>query len=78
MYDDSLELNISTLDPKLDRPKRPARKHADVVVIMPAIYTRLSQSFPSLIVSITITTAPLRINSYTEAQQEQQRTEHAN
>jgi hypothetical protein len=76
MHNNSLELNGATLDPKLDRPERPAGIHRNVVMIVPTIYMRLSEAFPSALALITVT--PLGICNETEAQQEQQRTEQTN
>lgn len=76
MHDKSLELNGAILDPKLDRPERPAGIHRNLVVIVPTIYMRLSEAFPSALSLITVT--PLGICNETEAQQEQQRTEQTN
>ena len=70
MHNNSLELNGTTLDPKLDRPERPAGIHRNVVMIVPAIYMRLSEAFPSALALITVT--PLGICSETDTQQEHQ------
>jgi len=75
MNDNSLELNVTTLYPKLYCPEPPARIHTNAVTIAPTIYTRLSQAFPSALASVTITVTPLGICSETEAQYEQQRNE---
>jgi hypothetical protein len=68
MHNDSLELNGATRDAKLDRPECPAREHTNDVVIAPAIWTRLSEAFPSL---ASITIAPLSTCCGTHAKHKQ-------
>lgn len=59
----SLEFNRPALDPKLKGTERPAVVHEDSIVIVPAIYMRLPEHFPSALVASTplIVATPLRV-----------------
>src|SRR5262249_17912956 len=80
MHHDSLELNVATLNIKPDRSESPRGIHTNDVMIASAIYTGISEAFPSVIVSVTsvVSATPLGIGSKTEAQQERQHTEQTN
>jgi len=80
MHNNSLELNVATLNKKPDGSEPSAGIHTNGIMIASAIYTRISEAFPSVIVSVTsiVSTTPLGIGSETEAQQERQHTEQTN
>jgi hypothetical protein len=80
MHNNSLELNVAALNKKPDRSESPAGIHTNDVMIASAIYTRISEAFPSIFVPVTsiISTTPLGISSETEAQQKRQHTEKTN
>jgi len=78
VHNNSLELNAAALDLKLDRPKRSAGINVNVVMVAPAIYTRLSEPFPPAFASIVLSIMPLGTCSGSEAQYEQHRTEQNN
>jgi hypothetical protein len=85
MHHDALDLNVAALNKKPDGSESPAGIDTNVVMIAPAIDTRISQAFPSVIISSIIISSipivsitPLTSGSETDAQQEHQRTEHTN
>jgi hypothetical protein len=80
MHHHTLELYLAALNEKADGSKPTAGIDTNVVMIAPAIYTRISQAFPPAITSLTplVSITPLSIGSETDAQQEHQRAEHTN
>jgi hypothetical protein len=80
MHNDALNLNVATLNKKSDRSEPPAGLDPYGVMIAIAIYTRISEAFPAVIISpipiVSIT--PLGIRRETEAQHKQQQTEQTN
>jgi hypothetical protein len=79
MYHHALELYLAALNEKADRSEPAAGIDTNVVMIVLAIYTRISQAFPPAIILSTplVSITPLSIGSETDAQQEHQRAEHA-
>ena len=80
MYHHALELYLAALNEKADRSEPAAGIDTNVVMIVLAIYTRISEAFPPAITLLTplVSITPLSIGSETDAQQEHQRTEHTN
>jgi len=79
MYHHPLKLYLATLNEKADRSEPPAGIDTNVVMIIPAVYTRISESFPPAITSSPLVPiTPLSIGSETDAQQDHQRTNHTN
>jgi hypothetical protein len=80
MHHHTLHLNVATLNKKPDRSEPSAGIHTNGVMILPAIYTRISKSFPPAIISSIsiVSITPLGTGSETEAQHKQQQTEQTN
>jgi hypothetical protein len=80
MHHHALDLNVTTLNEKPDCSKSPAGIHTNGVMIAPTIDTRISKTFPTVIISpipiVSIT--PLGVGSEIEAQHQQQQTEQTN
>jgi hypothetical protein len=77
MHNHALDLNVATLNKKPDRSEPPIGFDPNGVMIAIAIYTRISEAFPPVIipaipiVTVTITITSLGIGSETEAQHKQ-------
>jgi len=53
MYNHALELYLAPLNEKADCSESPARVDTNVVMIVLSIYTRISEAFPPVIISLT-------------------------
>jgi hypothetical protein len=80
MHHHALDLNVAALNKKPDRSEPSASIHTNGVMILPSIYTRISEAFPPAIISSIpiVSITPLGIGSETEAQHKQQQTEQTN
>lgn len=80
MHNDALNLDVAALNKKPYRSEPPVGLDPNGVMIAIAIYTRISEAFPAVIISpipiIPIT--PLSIRRDAEAQHQQQQTEQMN
>ncbi|HST10348.1 MAG TPA: hypothetical protein VLL05_08215 [Terriglobales bacterium] len=80
MHHYALDFNVAALNKEPDRSEPSASIHTNGVMILPAIYTRISEAFPPAIISSIsiVSITPLGSGSETEAQHKQQQTEQTN
>jgi len=79
--DNLVKLNRAVSDSKLQSSERTGVVHANFVMVRSAVYVRLTQKIPSIVVASIITsiiTASLTVRDYSEADEERQRDDKSN
>jgi hypothetical protein len=80
MYNHALDFNVAALNEKSDRSEPPAGIDTNIVMIPPAIDTRIAEAFPTVIITTipVVAITPLGVGGETETQHQRQQTEQTN